>query len=55
MTGPSALWNRDQVLDALERGGSVKAAAALLKVSRTTLYDYLRRYEIEVKRAITAA
>jgi transposase len=55
MTGPGPRYTREEVLDALERGGSVKGAAAFLQVSRQTLYDYLRRYSIEVKRALKAA
>jgi transcriptional regulator of acetoin/glycerol metabolism len=33
----------------------VAGAAALLGCSRRTLYDYLRRYRIEVRRALIAS
>lgn len=55
MSGPGPRYSREEVLAALERAGSVKGAAELLKVSRPTVYDYLRRYDIQVKRALRAA
>lgn len=55
MSGPGPRYSREEVLEALERAGSVKRTAELLKISRTAVYDYLKRYEIEVKRALRAA
>lgn len=49
---PGPTRTREQVVDALARAGSVKEAAELLGVSRTTLYDYLRRYDIKVRRGV---
>jgi transcriptional regulator of acetoin/glycerol metabolism len=48
MTGTAPLHDESAVRAALEEAGSIAGAARLLKVSRKTVYTYLRRYSIEV-------
>ena len=42
-----------QVRDALKETATVSAAAALLGVSRFTVYRLMKKYGIEVRRTIT--
>lgn len=55
MSGPAPKNTEQEVRKALEAAGSVKAAAVLLGVSRRTVYEYIRRYEIKVRRDLIAA
>lgn len=48
MTGTAVRHDAASVRAALSEGGSVAAAARILGVSRKTVYEYLRRYSIEV-------
>lgn len=49
MTGPAPRHDEAAVRAALIEAGSIAGAARLLHVSRKTVYDYLRRYSIEVE------
>lgn len=52
-TGPALRFSEGEVRRALEAGGSVAGAALLLGCSRKTVYEYLRRFQITVRRQIT--
>lgn len=51
MTGPAPLHDELAVRAALSEAGSVAGASRLLGVSRKTVYEYLRRYSIEMSPA----
>lgn len=56
MTGPVPLRTKDEVQAALDAAGTIAGAARLLRVSRPTVYEYIKRYAIsEWKRSVTAA
>lgn len=56
MTGPVPLKTRDEVQAALDAAGTIAGASRLLRISRPTVYDYIKRYGIsEWKRSTTAA
>lgn len=47
-------FTEDKVRAALMSRGSVTGAAAELGVSRKTVHDYIRRYQIHVRRGVLA-
>jgi transcriptional regulator of acetoin/glycerol metabolism len=54
-TGPGLRFSEAEIRSALKDGRSVAGAALLLGCSRKTVYEYLRRYRIEVTRALIAS
>ncbi len=56
MTGPVPLRTKEAVQAALDAAGTIAGASRLLRVSRPTVYDYIKRYGIsEWKRSTSAA
>ena len=54
MSGTAPLFTEAEVRQAINQSATLKAAAALLGVSRQTLYRYMEKYEITVRRNIAA-
>lgn len=48
MTGPEPMYSKEQLMAALSESGSIAGAARQLRVSRTTVYKWVKRYGIEV-------
>jgi molybdate transport repressor ModE-like protein len=53
VSGTAVRYTEEQVRQALNQAGSITGAAKLLGVSRKTVWTYLQRYRIEVRRALT--
>jgi molybdenum-dependent DNA-binding transcriptional regulator ModE len=55
MSGTAVRYTEDQVRQALDEARSITGAAKLLGVSRKTVWTYLQRYGIEVRRQVVTA
>jgi len=53
VSGTAVRYTEEQVRQALKEARSITGAARLLGVSRKTVWTYLQRYQIEVRRELT--